>query len=144
MTDDFDASEAYASFLLDRTWFAQQGGVLEEADPFLTDAIAVTIEALEIFPGNRAAGNLLVRAAFQHWELKQEYVPDSILLKLPYYWSNSSNSWACWDADMAARKAIMLGDTARAGELTGYLMKRGYRDMSFLRVCEAYQLCQGQ
>jgi hypothetical protein len=45
---------------------------------------------------------------------------------------------------MAARKAIMLGDLTRAGELTDYLLERGFREVSFMRVCKMYQLCEGQ
>ena len=83
-------------------------------------------------------------AAFQYWEMTQELPSDSILTLLPYYYSNSGRTRACYDGSMAARKAIMLGATARAVELTDYLMGNGYAELEFMRVCKEYALCSGQ
>ena len=82
-------------------------------------------------------------AAFRLWEMKQELPPESILTKLPYYYSTSGSIRACFDASMAARKAIMFGAATRAVELTDYLMDRGYREVDFVRVCKAHSMCSG-
>jgi hypothetical protein len=85
-----------------------------------------------------------MRAVFRLWEMKQELPREPILTNLPYYYSTSGSIRACLDASMAARKAIMFGATARAVELTDYLMDRGYREANFMRVCKKYSLCSEQ
>jgi len=144
ITDDLDDIENYTSFLIDRATLAQMTGDLEMAERLFNDSMALSIETLEKFPGNRGAGNQLMRAVFRLWEMKQELPREPILTNLPYYYSTSGSIRACLDASMAARKAIMFGATARAVELTDYLMDRGYREANFMRVCKKYSLCSEQ
>jgi len=142
--DDLEAIEIYTYYLIDRASLAQMSGDSELAERLFNDSIALSIETLEKYPGNREAGNQLMLAVFRLWEMKQEPPPESILPILPYYYSTSGSIRACFDASMAVRKAIMFGATARAAELTNYLMDRGYREVSFMRVCKKYSLCSGQ
>ena len=144
ITDDLEAIETYTNYLIDRASLAQMTGDLELAERLFNDSIALGIETLEKFPGNRDAGNQLMLAVFRLWEMKQELPPESILKKLPYYYSTSGSIRACLDASMAARKAIMFGVTDRAVELTNYLMERGYADVTFTRVCKTHSLCPEQ
>jgi hypothetical protein len=144
VNDDFDAQLVYASFLVDWSLVAQAADKIELAGQLLEDGLTRAYQIVQKLPGNRDAGNLLMRAAFQYWERTQTYVADSILLKLPYYWGETGQSWSCVDASMAARKAIMLGDKTRANELVSYLMSRGYRETSFMQVCRKHAVCVGQ
>jgi len=142
--DDIGAIGRYIYYLIDRASLAQTSADLEMAELLFNDSMALSIEILEKDPGNRDAGNQLMLAAFRLWEMKQELPQEPILTNLPYYYSTSGSIRACLDASMAARKAIMFGNTARAIELTDYLMGRGYREVSFMRVCKKYSLCPGQ
>ena len=83
-------------------------------------------------------------AVFLHWELNKALPPETVMALLPDYRSNRGRTRACTDASMAVRKAIMVGDVAWAGELTTYLLDKGYAEVSFKRVCETYSLCKGQ
>jgi hypothetical protein len=141
--EDFNAIEAYEVYLLNWALLAQAGGDPETAERLLEDGMNRIAETLQISPGNRIAGNRLMLAVFRFWEMKQALPPEPILALLPDYQSNSGRNRACTDANMAVREAIMLGDTARAGELTAYLMDKGYREVNFMRVCKAYSLCEG-
>jgi len=38
----------------------------------------------------------------------------------------------------------MGGDTARARELTDYLLSKRYTEVNFIRLCQAYSLCPAQ
>jgi tetratricopeptide (TPR) repeat protein len=143
-TDDLGSIKSYTNYLIDRASLAQTTGDLEMAERLFNESIALSIETLEKFPGNRDAGNQLTLAVFLLWEMKQELPPEAILKNLPYYYSTSGSLRECFDASMAVRKAIMLGATARAVELTGYLVDRGYREVRFMRVCKKYSLCPGQ
>ena len=95
-------------------------------------------------PDNRDLGNLLTQATFQYWEIENDFPPSDIMRQLPDYNSGSGRVRACTDASVAVRKAVMLDDMAYAGELTNYLLGRGYGEAGFVRVCKAYSLCVGQ
>lgn len=142
--DELQAIGLYTFYIIDRGLLAQMKGDLKIAERLFRDGMARSLEVLEELPGNRSAGNLLMLAVFRLWEMQQELPPETILTKLPYYYSTSGRIRACFDASMAARKAIMFGATARAVELTGYLMDRGYGEVDFVRVCRAHSLCAGQ
>jgi hypothetical protein len=142
--DDFKAVEAYAAYLIDRAWLAQMMGHTELAEQLLLNGMTRSFEILKNLPRNRNAGNLLTLAAFRFWHARQELPPASILKLLPYYYSSSGQTRACIDASMAARKAMMLGDKSRAGELTGYLVDKGYAEVTFMQACKAHSFCSGQ
>lgn len=142
--DNTEAIESHTAYLIDRAWLAKIMGDTNSAELWLKESMLGSVTTLERLPGNRNAGNLLTLASFRYWEMKQQLPADSILALLPYYYSNSGSIRACRDASMAARKAIMLGATARATELTAYLMEKGYRDVIFMRACRAHSLCNGQ
>jgi 2-methylaconitate cis-trans-isomerase PrpF len=138
------SAEEHASFLVGRAWLAQAIGAAEMAKRNLTEAETQLSELLRKLPGNRAAENMLTLAAFQRWELNQQTPPKAAQSLIPDYQASSGRTRACFDASIAVRQAIMLGDTARAGELTGYLLDKGYREASFMQVCKTYSLCSGQ
>ena len=142
--DDFEAVEAYAAYLIDRAWLAQLMGHTELAEQLLLNGLTRSVEMQKKLPGNRNAGNLLMLAAFRFWQVKQELPQESILKLLPYYYSSSGQTQACIDASMAARKAMMLGDRNRADELTGYLVDKGYAEVTFMQACKAQSFCGGQ
>lgn len=140
---DLDTIEAYTYYLIDRAWLAQIKGDSDQARQLLEESMANSMETLKKLPGNRIAGNQLMLATYRLWDLTQETPSASILSMLPYYYSNSGNIRACHDASMAVRKAIMLGATARAAELTSYLIEKGYREVFFMRDCRQYGYCKG-
>jgi tetratricopeptide (TPR) repeat protein len=142
--DDYETNVRYTAYLVDKAWLAKIQGNDEMAEQWLKEGTARIVEILKEQPGDRHAGNLLTLASFRYWEMKQELPPEPILAMLPYYYSNSGSIRACQDASMAARKAIMLGATARATELTAHLMEKGFRDVIFMRACRAQSLCNGQ
>lgn len=142
--EDFGAIESYQSFLLNWARLAQLDGNVEMAERLIQDSITRIIETLQLSPSNRIAGNRLMLAVFLLWEIKQKLPPEPVMALLPDYRGNRGRTRACADANMAVRKSIMLGDTARAGELTAYLIDKGYAEAGFMRVCKEYSLCQGQ
>jgi hypothetical protein len=141
---DLTTNEEYTAFLIDRAWIANAAGDSSLAEKMLADGMSRAIDSLQKLPGNRNLGNLLMLAAFSYWDMKQELPGDSILMNLPYYYSNSGQIRACFDASMAARKAIMLGDRERAEEFTGYLLGNGYAETTFVRACKAHAFCSGR
>jgi len=142
--DDFDAHEQYTAFLIDRAWLAGAMDDPETAGRLLERAMSRSIDRLRSLPGNRIAGNQLMLAAFRYWDVMKTPPVESIMMNLPYYYSNSGQIQACLDASMAARKAIMLGDRERAKELAGYLTGNGYAETTFMRACKAHALCNGR
>lgn len=137
-------TRSYVAFLLAWTSVAQTRDVTETAARLLGDAQREITKLLDKLPANRPAGNLLMQTVFQTWELKQAFPSASVMARLPDYSSNEGHTRACQDASLAAKKAVMLGDFARASELTVYLIGNGYTEVSFVRFCKAYSLCQGQ
>jgi hypothetical protein len=110
----------------------------------IAEATVRTIGILQKLPGDRDAGNLLMQASFQKWEITQEMPAEHIMELLPDYSGSRGRTQACLDAKLAAKKAVMLGDMARAGELTAYLIRRDYTEVSFMRFCRNYSLCEGR
>jgi tetratricopeptide (TPR) repeat protein len=142
--EDLGVNEGYVSYLTDRAWIAMSVGNTGMAAQSLADAMTRAVDSLKKFPGNRGMGNSLMLAAFRYWEINQALPGESILMNLPYYYSNSGQIQACTDASMAARKAIMLGDMDRAKDLTEYLTSNGYAETTFMRACKAHAFCNGQ
>jgi tetratricopeptide (TPR) repeat protein len=138
------STEEHAIFLVGRAWLAQATGAAEMAERNLAEAVAQLSISLQRMPDNRTAENMLMLAVFQRWELTREAPPEAILSLLPDYQASSGRIRACFDASIAARQAIMLGDTGQARQLTDYLLEHGYRDTGFIRVCKKYSLCSGQ
>lgn len=141
---DLNDNDMYSSLLVDQAWIAMSMGDTGLANRLLTDGMALAIDALQKFPGNRVLGNTLTLAAFRYWELNGELPANPVLMNLPYYYSNSGQLQACLDASMAARKVIMLGNRERAETLTGYLLEKGYAEKTFMRACKAHGLCNGR
>ena len=142
--DDPTADEQYTAYLVDRAWLAKAMDDTGSAEQLLEKGMSRSIDRLQALPGNREAGNLLMLAAFRYWDTRQRLPGESILMNLPYYYSGSGQIKACFDASLAARKAIMLGDKNRADELTTYLMDKGFAEVTFIRTCKAHSYCNGR
>ena len=134
----------YVYFQLDMALLARSMGASEMAAELLEGAMNKMIDLLAKLPGDRHAGNLMTEAVFQTWVLHQELPSESVLALLPEYKGDDGNTRACGDANLAAKQAVMFGDTDRASELTGYLMSRRYTKVSFVQFCRAYSLCSDQ
>jgi tetratricopeptide (TPR) repeat protein len=135
-------TEAYVIFLISRARLALEKGVTGMALRLLEDASARTIKTLEKLPRDRDAGNMLVKTAYMQWEINQALPAQHVMAFLPEYRTNPGRTRACLDASLAAKKAVMLGDTTRAVEWTNYLLDRDYTEMSFIQFCEKHGLCE--
>lgn len=142
--EDLRTALVYVAFLLNRAWLASSNGDTQIAGQLLHDIQLHLAAAQSNMSFKRAAGNMLVKAAFQHWEMSGELPPANILSQLPEYVMGSGRTRACIDASAAVLKAVMLGQQAQAREFTQYLLHNGYREAGFMRVCEAYSLCAGK
>jgi len=142
--DEFNMDEEYTAYLVDRAWLASAMDDPAAAVQLLETGMTRSIDRLRKYPGNRDAGNLLMLAAFRYWDVKQALPEESVLMNLPYYYSSSGQIKACFDASLAARKAIMLGDKNRADEMTDYLMQKGFAEVTFMRACKAHSFCNGR
>lgn len=136
--------KVYVAFLLGKAKLAQAEGDVHMAGDLLGRAAEITTGLLEKLPGDRIAGNLLMRAVYQSWDAEQKLPSEKVLAMLPAYEMNSGRTRACLDASLAARKAVMLGDIRRAAELTTYLLDRDYTEMSFMQFCRKHGLCKGR
>jgi len=139
-----DTNRDYAHFLLDRATLAESRNDIETAARLLESTQERIIRLLDKLPGERYAGNLLMQEVFKIWELKQELPPEPVMAQLPDYENNNGHTRACKDASLAVKKAVMFGDTARARKLTDYLLDKGYTEVSFMRFCREYSLCNGR
>ena len=92
----------------------------------------------------RKVGNMLVRTAFQQWELDRTLPPANVLSVLPDFVYGNGRSRACLDASSAVKKAVMFNQVGQARKFTEYLLGKGYREADFMRVCRQYFLCPGQ
>ncbi len=142
--DDVGTMKAYSTFLVDHAWLANERGDSALAERLLEEGIAQLASVLRKLPDNRDLGNILTLAAYRYWNIKKELPPQEILSLLPDYGGDHGRTRACIDASRAVRKAVMLGNPARAGELVAYLVDNGYREVGFMRVCREYYYCQGQ
>ena len=141
--EDMRTALIYISFLITRVWLANINGENDLADHLLGDIQTHLASAKSNKSFKRESGNLLVEASFQHWEINNELPPANILSQLPDYVAGSGRTRACVDASRAVIKALMLGQQAQAREFSEYLLRKGYREAEFMRVCRQYSLCSG-
>jgi tetratricopeptide (TPR) repeat protein len=139
-----ESIKVYVTFLFYRAELAHSRGETELVIQILENAMAKIIGILDKLPGDRDAGNLLMQAVFQSWSIRQQSPPGHIMALLPDYTGNSGRTQACQDASLGAKKAVMLGDMTRAGELTNYLLDSGYTELNFMRFCRKHSLCKGR
>lgn len=132
----------YADFLLGKARLAHTDGDVQMAGDLLESATDILIGLLAKMPGDRVAGNLLMQAAYQAWETEQGLPSEQVLAMLPDYEMDRGRTRACLDASLAAKKAVILGDTPRATELTNYLLNRDYTEMGFMQFCRKHGLCK--
>lgn len=137
------STEEYAYFLLGRAQIAQSRGALDKSGEYLEAALGYLAGVLQTLPANREAENMLMLAIFQFWETEQQLPSVTFLKEQPDYSANIERTRTCFDASLAVRQAIMQGNMARAQELSEFLLKSGYREADFIRVCEVYSLCLG-
>ena len=142
--EDLRTALIYVTFLLDRAVIAKSRGDTRLANQWLTDIQLHLAVAQSNMSFHRKAESLLMQAAFAHWEINGELPAENILSRLPEYVAGSGRTRACRDARDAVMKAVMLGQKEQALEFTEYLMRKGYREPGFMRICRAYSLCEGK
>jgi tetratricopeptide (TPR) repeat protein len=142
--EDMRTSLVYIDYLIGRARLAETKGNTQLAIQLLGDIQLHLVAAQSNVSFKRRTENTLVRAAFLHWEITGELPAANIVSHLPEFVVGSGRTRACHDAGMAVLKAVMLGQDARAREFTDYLLHNGYRETSFMKVCQGYSLCSGE
>jgi tetratricopeptide (TPR) repeat protein len=142
--EDMRTSLTYIDYLIGRARLADIRGNSQLANQLLGDIQMHLAAAQSNDSFKRRTENMLVKAAFQFWEMSGELPQPKILSHLPEYEAGSGRARACEDASMAVYKAVMLGQDTTAREFTDYLLQNGYREADFMRVCRQYSLCAGQ
>jgi tetratricopeptide (TPR) repeat protein len=142
--EDMRTSLVYIDYLIGRARLADIKGDSQQANQLLGDIQMHLAAAQENDSFKRRTENMLVKAAFQQWEMSGELPQANILSHLPEYTAGLGRARACEDASMAVFKAVMLGQDTMAHEFTDYLLQNGFREPGFMRVCRQYSLCDGQ
>ena len=142
--EDMRTTLVYIKYLMGRASLAEAKGDHQLATQLLSDIQFHLAASQNNQSFQREAGNLLVQAAFQTWEINDELPPATILTQLPEYAVGSGRARSCDDAGMAMMKAVMLGQHTHAREFSEYLLGSGYREAEFMRVCKEYAICSGQ
>jgi tetratricopeptide (TPR) repeat protein len=143
-SEDMRTALTYVDFLIDRAWLAAANGDTDMARQLLQDIQLHLVAAQSNMSFRRRAGNMLVQAVFQQWEIDRTLPPASVLSVLPDFVFGNGRSRACQDASIAVKKAVMFNQIGQARKFTEYLLGRGYREADFLRICRQYFLCPGQ
>ncbi len=143
-SEDMRTALVYIDFLIDRAWLAVANGESDLAQQLLTDIQLHLVAARSNMAFRRKVGNMLVRTAFQQWELDRTLPPANVLSVLPDFVYGNGRSRACLDASSAVKKAVMFNQVGQARKFTEYLLGKGYREADFMRVCRQYFLCPGQ
>jgi tetratricopeptide (TPR) repeat protein len=139
--DNMYTLKHYASYLLDRAWLANERGDTRLAADLLQQGLTLIATQAVRLPNSREIGNALTLAAYRYWQIKGEPPADDIVSMLPDYSTDTDRTRACEDADMAVRKAVLLGHPETAERLVGYLLDKGYAETGFMRVCRLYYDC---
>jgi len=142
--EDMRTSLIYVEYLLEKARFAEAGGDIQGASDLLHDIQLHLAASLNNKAFKRRAGNLLVKAAFQQWQMNGELPSSKIQSQLPNYVPASGRTRACLDANMAVLESVMSEKFARARVFTDYLVNSGYRNAGFMKVCQSNSLCSGE
>ena len=142
--EDMRTSLIYVDYLIEQARFAESRGDTRMATKLLSDIQLHLAASQSNEAFTRRAGNMLVQAAFEQWEMNGELPSENILSQLPEYDIGSGRTRACLDASTAVLKSLMLEQDAQASEFTEYLMHNGYREAGFMKVCRAHSLCEGK
>ena len=131
----------YVEHLIEKVRFTESSGDIQAASQLLNDIQLHLAASQSNMAFKRRAGNMLMQAVFQQWEMNRELPSEMILSQLPEYIPGSGRTRACMDARMAVLKSVMAEQNAQAREFTEYLMHNGYREAGFMKICQAHSLC---
>lgn len=92
-------------------------------------------------PGYRPSLIGLAYAYFAYWQQFGKESAIGIDSLLDGYLSNPAEVESCYDANQAARLAIIEGNQALAKHYTDYVLGKGYLDAGFISFCNEYNLC---
>lgn len=139
--EDYLVMQKFVFYRLTRDSFAMKTGGPEAAGDSAKETLSVVAQLFRQHPKSRENGNMLTLAVFQFWQTNHELPSEDILSMLPQYDSDNGRTRKCLDANMAVRKAIMIGDNEKARKLTTYLLNAGYREPNFLQLCQSNLIC---
>lgn len=143
-SEDMRTSLIYIQHLLNLARLSALSGNEESAIKSLHEIRVHLLASRNNMTFSRKAGNMLVEAAFYHWELSGEVPDDNIQSGFPDYDLGQGWARACMDAGSAVQMAIMRQQHEKAKAFADYLLENGYRQIGFIRVCEQYGLCSRQ
>jgi len=92
-------------------------------------------------PGMRIGLKRLAMAVFESWQHSGLSGSDAIHPALDFFLSPTELMENCFDADLAARLAVVKGDIELAKRNTDYVLNKHYLDAGFINFCKQYQLC---
>jgi hypothetical protein len=83
----------------------------------------------------------LLQLAFQYWQQNARAPEPQVMALLEGRLTGLEEIRSCSDAEAVVRLALIHGDRERASEFTSYLLKKGYFEPRFVRLCERHDLC---
>jgi tetratricopeptide (TPR) repeat protein len=128
-------------FELDQARLALEYGETERGRHLLREATLRMAELVRGRPGFRPSLEGLVMASFLYWE--QHGAKPDIDLEglLGDYLAEPEAIENCFDADLAARMAVMDGDLSTARSLSRYVLGKGYFEADFVAFCRRHATC---
>ena len=128
-------------FNLDHARLLLATGQVERGEALLRGTTARVTDMVRNYPDCRRSLIALVWASYFYWEQFGNQPPGSSELLATLYPENFAVQ-SCSDADLAARIAVMEGDTEKARRMTDYAVGKGYFEARFIRFCRQYDLCE--
>lgn len=140
-SDKFVAIEA-ARFKVDYALLLLRQGNQEEGREQLKTAVDMASEQIVAHPGFRDGFTELVMASFEYWQEFGAMPGGPVSRQLEEFQSGPDTLASCRMAGLGARMAVMNGVEGKAGELTGYLLGKGYFKADFVDFCRRHGLCE--
>lgn len=133
--------EYSARSLASQSLLAREQGHEKEAKEHNLKAIRVLSTILSESPGLSWNRNALASSVFQYWKLNDELPPSDWQDLVDDFSLSEAKARSCARAELAARQAVMRGDSTTAKLYADYLLGKGYKSARFIRFCQNYGLC---
>lgn len=138
--EKFAAIEA-ARFKVDYGRLLLQQGRQEEGEQQLKEGVDAASAQILAHSDFREGFIELAVASFEYWQVFGEKPGGVAGEQLARFQAGPDSLKSCRMANLGARLAVMDGNIGRAGDLTDYLLRRGYYKADFVSFCRQYGLC---
>lgn len=108
----------------------------------LRDATLRLAELVQLQPGFRTSLLGLATALFRYWEAFGDVPAPELALLTEHFPYQQPVIESCTDAVLAAQLAVTDGDFERAGNLTQFVLARGFFEPGFVSFCQKYGTCK--